>query len=365
MNKPHGLLDPVQRLATSGARALAVFELEGRLHLAVPQLAEDIAGEAPYMNGGNSDLSMPIFRWEDGAFREYQSLPVSGGEDAEFFRIGARAFLATASLRSGRGAYEYNVPSVLYEWNGTGFEPFQSFSTFAAKQWKFFSIGDRHFLALAQGVAMPGLEPAQPSPSTIFEWDGVRFLPFQTVASAWGYNWLHFRIGEQDFLAYADHHEPSAILRWNGTAFEPFQTLDGKSGRAFAYFEGGGAHYLAFANLLGDSLLYRWTGKDFAIHQTLSGPGGREFATFQHDGAVHLVQANFLTGTPKNPETALDSAVFRLADTGMERVEAFRTFGATDVAVFQAGSGSYLAVAESLSAEVRFRTDSRIYRIHP
>lgn len=41
------------------------------------------------------------------------------------------------------------------------------------------------------------------------------------------------------------------------------------------------------------------------------------------------------------------------------------TFGATDVAAFTAGGETFLAVAESLSESVRFRTDSRIYRFGP
>ena len=38
------ILTPVRRLATSGARAVEVFNTDGRLFAVIPQLARDIAG---------------------------------------------------------------------------------------------------------------------------------------------------------------------------------------------------------------------------------------------------------------------------------------------------------------------------------
>lgn len=39
------LLDRVQSLPTSGARAVAPFNLNGVMHLAIPQLAKDVSGQ--------------------------------------------------------------------------------------------------------------------------------------------------------------------------------------------------------------------------------------------------------------------------------------------------------------------------------
>ena len=230
------MLEYWQGLPTSGARAVAPFMVGGDLCLAVSQLAKDAPGTHAHLNGG---------------------------EDAEFFHVGDRALLATASIRQGSGPYDLDVDSVILEWNGTTFEPFQAVPTFAARQWRHPQIGDRHFLALAQGVTMDGVTPRNPAQSMILEWDGASFRPFQAVASAWGYNWSHFRIAGHDFLAYADHRAPSIILRWDGAGFEMFQTLDGDSGRAFCFFEADGERFLAFANLMGDTLLYRWDGERF------------------------------------------------------------------------------------------------------
>jgi hypothetical protein len=148
-------LQQVQRLATSGARAVAPFVASGRLFLVVPQLAEDLPGQSADINGGNSDVDTIVYEWRNRRFIECQRLPSHGAEDAEFFRIGDRVFLAIAFLRAGRGPYVMSTRSVLYEWREDRFVALQEFASFAAKQWRHFTIGDRHFLALAQGVAIP------------------------------------------------------------------------------------------------------------------------------------------------------------------------------------------------------------------
>jgi hypothetical protein len=48
----------------------------------------------------------------------------------------------------------------------------------------------------------------------------------------------------------------------------------------------------------------------------------------------------------------------------LELVEEFATFGAPDVCAFTIAGKHHIAVANSLSAEVRFRTDSVVYRLH-
>jgi len=361
----NGLLREVQRLATTGARAVEPFSHGGEHYLAVPQLAADHPGQPAAITAGNSDVSLIVYRWTDGLFAEHQRLPVPGGEDAEFFAIGERRFLATASLRAGAGPYEMRIQSTVFELRGDRFEPFQSFDTYAAKQWTHFAIGDQHFLALAQGVALPGAQ-GENRRSAIFCWDGERFAPIQEVSSAWGYNWLHIEVGGEHLLAYADHAEPSRLLRWNGRLFEPFQSLDGASGRAFCAFGSAGEQWLAFANLHADTLLYRWSGTRFVPHQTLSGPGGREFEWLPGstaDAEGRLVQVNFIHGTREAPRPSLRSFIHAWRADRLEVVDSFATSGGTDAAAFTIGGKRYLAVSNSLGADVRFRADTLVYEI--
>ena len=88
-----------------------------------------------------------------GRLVEHDTLPVPGGEDAEYFEIGDRRFLATVGVRSGSGPYTLDTEAILYERGDNQWTPFQRFPTFAGKQWRFFSIGGRHFLA---DLTLPG-----------------------------------------------------------------------------------------------------------------------------------------------------------------------------------------------------------------
>ena len=359
-------LQQLLRIPTSGARAVETFELEGDRFLAIPQLALDVPGTDPDMNGGDSSpTTVLLLRSTDGGaeFAEFQRLPAPGGEDAEFFRIGGRAFLAIASIRNGSGPYEYAQPQRIFEWTGTSFELFQTVDGYAAKQWKHFVVGERHFLGLAQGVGLPGHAAAN-QPSRIYEWDGARFAPFQDVDSVWGYNWHAFSIGAETFLAYADHVRPSVLLRWTGRSFEFHQELANVHGRAFADFERGGRHYLAVARLLSESYLLRWDGARFEEHQTLAGPAAREFALIEDGADLFLLRVNFITGTPHDPVTELASPLYRWSvEERLEAVDEIATTGGTDAAVWSDGSGDTLvAVSNSLDADVRFSSETVIYR---
>jgi hypothetical protein len=357
------LLVEHQRLATSGARGVLAFNSGGALRLAVPQLAVDIPGMPPYMNGGDSNIGMPLYRWADGCFVEEGSLPVPGGEDACFFQMDGQDYLATASIRTGAGPYDLNADSVLYRRHAEVWELFQSFPTFAAKQWHYFTVGERRFLALAQGVTIEGPVARHPRHSCIFEWDGSKFVDFQNLPGAWGYNWVDFEIDGRHFLGYADHTSPSGLLVWDGRRFSSFQDFSAQGGRALEFFRMEGQAWLAYANLTGESVLYRWEGDRFEAHQSLGGPGAREFALAQSAFGTLLIKVNFIHGTPAAPKTDLTSCIYGWEQEKFVVAEEFATYGATDAAVFQVDDQWYLAVANSLSPAIRFREDSIIYRL--
>ena len=357
------LLVEHQRLATSGARAVLAFHTDGELRLAIPQLAVDIPGTPAYMNGGDSNIDMLLYRWSGGRFIEDGRLPVPGGEDAVYFQIGGAEFLATASIRTGSGPYDLNVDSILYRRTGDAWESFQTFPTFAAKQWHYFTVGDRHFLALAQGVTIDGAVARNPRRSCIFEWDGNKFVVFQTLDGGWGYNWVDFEIDGQHFLGYADHTSPSGLMIWNAGSFAPFQEFAPQGGRAYKFFRADDHAWLAFANLTGGSFLYRWHAGRFVPHQSLGGPGAREFSVARTAQALYLVKVNFIHGTPAQPKTDLTSCIYQWKHGQLAVVEEFPTSGGTDAAVFEADGQLYLAVSNSLTREIRFREDTVIYRL--
>ncbi|MFB6953452.1 ATP-binding cassette domain-containing protein [Streptomyces niveus] len=360
-------LTEIQTLPTSGARAAQPLRIGDEEFLAIPQLAYDIPGAPAHMNGGDSETRLRLLRRAGERFVPWGELTAPGGEDAEFFTIGERAFLAVASIRTGAGPYNYTAPSTVFEWDGEGFAPFQVFDTYAAKQWRHFTVGDRRFLALAQGVAVPGQDQSANRHSVIHEWDGERFVPFQEIPSRWAYNWHAFTVDGTHFLAHADHVSPSVLYRWDGERFTPHQELADTAGRAFATFTGpaDGATYLVVARIDDGSRVLRWdsgAGR-FVAHQRLAGAGGRELAVVRTPNGLHVVRINFIHGTPADPTTALRSQIYRWDGARLETVLEFPTTGGTDVGVLDDGSASpLLVVTNSLSADRRFAAESVVYR---
>jgi hypothetical protein len=358
------LLKLHQSLPTSGARRAALFEIDGTLYLGVPQLAEDVAGTPAYMNGGNSDIDALIYRWTEGRFEEAERLRVPGGEDMAFFTIAGERYLATASIRTGSGPYDLNAVSTVFRLQQGRWAPHQGIETFAAKQCYAFSFSGRSFLGLAQGVTLPGVEARHPRESRILEWDGASFREFQVLQGRWGYGFSYFEIGGVQYLAYADHTSPSLLYRWDGRAFSPLQSFSAQGGRAFRVFAADNTWWLAFANISGESTLYRWDEGQFIPCQSLGGPGGRAFELFEAAGELYLVRVCFIEGTPASPKTDLLSQIYRWHAGAFRVIDEFPTFGGTDAAVVTRDSQRFLVVANSLTAGVRFRQDTLVYRLH-
>jgi len=361
-------LTEVQRIPTMGARAVEPVRVAGRDLLAVPQLAKDIPGGPPGMNGGCSDTDLLLLNRAGGRFEPWATLPAPGGEDAEFFTIGDRSFLAVASIRTGAGPYEFAATSTIFEWRGDGFHAFQAVPTFAAKQWKHWRIGDRHFLGLAQGViAPPGQAGQENQDSVVYEWTGQSFAEFQRIPSRWAYNWHAFEAGGEFFVAHAEHAGPSILYRWDGTRLRPWQTLADESGRAFATFADGGATYLVVACIAAPSRVLRLADGQFTQAQVLDGLGARELAVARCAGRTLLIRVNFILGTPADPQSALDSQVYEWDGGTLHEVATFPTCGGTDVAVLHnrhADAGSVeLVVTNSLTPELRFAAETVRYEL--
>lgn len=354
-----------QRIATSGARAVERFDVDGLELLAVAQLAVDVPGQAAAMHAGDSDTDLLLLRREGGRFVPWGTLPGPGGEDAEAFAIDGRRFLAIASIRSGPGPYRHTIDSVIHEWVDGAFTAFQRVQGFAAKQWRHWSIDGRHFLGLAQGVERPGL-PDENRPSLVLEWDGERFVEHQRIDSRWAYNWHAFAVGATHFVAHAEHLGPSVLYRWDADSdrLQAHQDLVGRAGRAFASFERDGAHHLLVAGLETPPVLLRFDGERFAPVQELEGLGARELEVIEQDGRLFVVRVNFILGTPADPHPVMTSVVYEWRSEALVEVATFPTVGGTDVTVVAREPGeTQFAVSNSLTAELRFASQTVVYAL--
>ena len=365
-------LTELQRIPTSGARAVEPVRVADRDLLAIPQLAVDAPGAPAGMNGGDSDTGLLLLDRAGGRLTPCATLPAPGGEDAEFFTIGDRTFLAVASIRAGAGPYQFATTSTIFEWRGDRFTAFQPVPTFAAKQWRHWEIDGRHFLGLAQGVVFP---PGHAPPgqvanrdSVVYEWDGEKFAEFQRIPSRWAYNWHAFTAGREFFVAHAEHAGPSVLYRWDGARLVPHQTLAAESGRAFATFDDDGGSYLVIACIAAPTRLLRLTGGTFAEVQVLDGLGARELAVTRCGGRTLLIRVNFILGTPADPRPSLDSQIYEWDGQTLSEVATFPTCGGTDVAVLADGDDSArgtveLIVTNSLTPQLRFAADTVRYQL--
>ena len=356
------VLTELQRIPTSGARAVEVFTIDDLELLAVAQLANDLPDRKPSMNGGDSTTELLLLRRVEGCFQPFATLPVPGGEDAEFFTIGDRAFLAAASIRTGSGPYQYQTSSSIFEWDGAGFAHFQAVPTFAAKQWKHWQIDGRHYLGLAQGVDLPGQAESNRD-SIVYEWDGTSFVEHQRIPSRWAYNWHAFAVDGTHFVAHAEHLGASVLYRWDGTRLQPHQDLLAAGGRAFATFDDDGRTYLVALAIAAPSVLLRWTGARFEVVQTLDGLGAREVTVVSLAGRIFVVRINFILGSPASPQPVLTSEIYEFAAGSLHRVATFPTTGGTDVAVIDRDDRIELVVANSLTPQLRFANDSVVYAL--
>jgi EPTP domain len=265
--------------------------------------------------------------------------------------------------------------STIFEWRDGTFAPFQEVPTFAAKQWKHWQIGDRHFLGLAQGVVLPSAHAGQENQdSVVYEWTGESFAEFQRIPSRWAYNWHAFQAGGEFFVAHAEHAGPSILYRWDGTRLQPRQTLAAESGRAFATFADGGETYLVVACIAAPTRVLRLTGGEFTQTQVLDGLGARELAVARCAGRTLLIRVNFILGTPADPQPALDSQVYEWDGGKLQEVATFPTCGGTDVAVLSKdvavpsdsegnADSVELVVTNSLTPELRFAAETVRYEL--
>lgn len=274
----------IQKLESHCARCVQPFRINGRLHMAIAQFAKDVGGEMPGMHAGDSDVPVLLYRWEQGAFVYEGEVPATGGEDAEYFEISGRRFLAVANIRSGSRPYEHDVTSMIYEHRDGNWYSFQVVASFGAKQWRHFVIEGEHFLGLAQGIQVPELSTQHPSTSRIYRWNGCSFVEFQVIDGHWGYNWSHVKHAGRHFLAYADHTSFSPVFEWKDGRFQPWLKMAEKGGRAFCFFEESGSLLGVFASISGRTLLGTFSDQGFHCIQELGGTGGRELALLEHDG---------------------------------------------------------------------------------
>ncbi|WAR10021.1 TSEAR-like protein, partial [Mya arenaria] len=214
-----------------------------------------IPGEGLFAVFANSDAGdrgvSGLFKWVDDNFRPYQRLPSVSAQGWRHFTIGANFYLAVANYGndSSRG-----TNSTIFKWHRhrKKFREFQTLITYTARDMEFFTIGEEHFLA----VANHAIGADQQVDSVIYRWDRKlrRFTSHQTIRTTGAYDWTYFKVDGYHFLAVAQAFNgrstliDSVIYVYQKDKFLPFQSIETNGATDWEFFTAGGEAFLAVAN---------------------------------------------------------------------------------------------------------------------
>jgi hypothetical protein len=287
--------------------------------------------------------------------------------DYEFATEVVRATVATLALQA--------TPVSLC---GPVLDPCETLATSGAADLEFFSIGDDHFLAVANTIGNSGYDAnsSYDVNSVVYKWDGTSFMEYQSIPTSGARDWEFFTIADVPYLAVANsrndmtHNVDSKIFRWDGRAFVEYQSLPTQGANDWQFFTLAGESYLAVANGRNDapptpeaagpntdSRIYKWDGTNFVEFQALATNGAEGLEFFTLDEVPYLAVANAFDGQTHN----VASQIFRWEEAGFVPFQSLATHGASDCKYFVVDSNSYLAVANQYN-DSSYNVDSEIFR---
>ncbi|CAL8273732.1 unnamed protein product [Merluccius merluccius] len=299
--------------------------------------------------------------------------------DIEVFQmpgVGLMAAMAHRSTSSGSG---------VYLWSQSGFQLYQSISTYGALSWRYFTLGKKAFLVVSNSGGWSeelAEEESKKEFSVIYRWSKKRkrFVTYQTLQTHCARDWEAFRINGHTYLAVANHRHgnnnhtiDSVLYRWNrrSKSFEVHQRLRTSGAYDWEFFTVGPYHFLVVANAFNgvtthiDSVIYVWLSGSFQVFQTIKTFCATDWEMFQIDGRVFLVVANghrLLHGRGPS-EYAINSTVYELDMSARVfiRFQDIITYSAVDWEYFRLGEDHFLVVANSFDG-ASYSLNSVLYR---
>ncbi|XP_078354450.1 uncharacterized protein LOC144639061 [Oculina patagonica] len=333
-------LEKVQDLLTRGAADVEHFTINGKLFLAFANYHGDIN---KYKTG-----SM-IYKMDEqtGKFTLYQTLQTRGAFGLEYFSIADKHFLAVANKYDGT----YQLDSAVYQWNGLRFVLFQKIATKAASHFTFFMIKGENYLAVANYYD----GSSHSTKSVIYKWSSGKFNKFQEIATEGALGCKAFVIDNDTFIAFADNYNSkqkysvqSAVFRWSGGHFVKLQSLQTYGAHDVKSFNINGHTFLAFANTYSeskyntDSFIYKWDGKKFVLFQSIPTRGASAWHPFVISGQTYLGVANYYGDSQKHNTR---SVVYQASGAQFIQYQEIPTHGIRDMTSFECKGHTYLAVA--------------------
>ncbi|KFW74455.1 Thrombospondin-type laminin G domain and EAR repeat-containing protein, partial [Phalacrocorax carbo] len=334
----------------------------------------NVSQRALYLCNGSAWISMLEVKERLDYVEEYQNL-VTNSETmgVEVFTIPKVGLFAATANR-------YTPPgSAIYKWTDGKFAPYQNIATYQAQSWKYFTIGKKIFLAVANFEQNDRGQEF----SVIYKWSWrkKKFVTYQRITTHSARDWEAFVIEGETFLAVVNHRKgnnhniDSVIYRWNPRTglFETNQTIPTSGAYDWEFFTIGPYSFLAVANTFNGtstkiySHIYIWLSGSFQLFQSILTFGAADWEVFHIGDRVFLAVANshsYDSGMPAPSNFyAINSSIYELNITAQMFVkfQDLVTYSALDWEFFSVGDDSFLVVANSFNG-FTFSVNSIIYR---
>ena len=238
--------------------------------------------------GRTYKFNSSIYQWNGHQFAVFQRIPTNGASCVTFFKILQEQFLTIA--------FTYN--SVIYKWKDHQFEKFQEIGALGTEGCTAFVINSETFIAFANHFGeVNGIV------STVFKWSGGRFFKIQDLQTISAYDVKPFNINDDTFLSFAifrirydGYTANSSIYKWDGSKFILFQLIPTHGAYSWHPFLICGETFLGVANYRDDrtgyntkSVVYQYTGQKFIKYQEISTKGATDMTSFEYKGHIYLV----------------------------------------------------------------------------
>ena len=179
-------------------------------------------------------------------FNLLQTLQTRGAAGLEYFSIADKHFLAVANHYDGT----YLLDSTVYQWNGQQFDVFQNIPTKGAKGFTFCTINSENYLTVANYYD----GSTYSIKSVIYKWSSGRFSKFQEIPTDGARGCAAFAINNDTLIAFAYRYNSkqkyavhSTVFKWSGGHFVKLQSLQTYGALGVTSVNVNGDTFLAFA----------------------------------------------------------------------------------------------------------------------
>ena len=341
--------EKVQDLPTRGTGYVEHFTINGRLFLAFANYYGDIFKFKA--------VSM-IYEMNEqtGKFILYQTLQTKGAAGIEYFSIADKHFLAVANHYDGT----YLLDSAVYQWNGQQFIIFQKIPTKGARHFTFLDINGQKYLTVANYYD----GSTYSINSVIYKWNNGKFNKFQEIPTEGAASCSAFVINNVTFITFSNHYNSkqnyavqSNVFKWSGGHFVKLQSLQTYGALGVNAVNINGHTFLAFGSKRNtDSFIYKWDGNKFVLFQSIPTRGALSWHPFMISGQTFLGVASYHDDSQKYSQ----SVVYQASGAQFIKYQEIPTHGAHDMTTFEYKGHTYLAVANKYNQ--KHNINSALYK---